>query len=308
MKLSSYLDSKFVFLDLKSKNIEDVVKEMIDGISKSNQEIKEINSLAKELVLKREKEISTAIGSGIAIPHARIENFDDFIISIGVLKEPILMNVAGGNTSDNVTFVVLILSDILKNKNILKTMSAISKMALKKPELLKKLKQSASPKDLIKLIDEADIEIIHKIIADDLLSTDTEPVEADTTLDEIAKRFILEKTSGLPVVDKEGNFLGEITERELIEYGMPKYTSLLDDLNFLTVGEPFEEYLLNEKTATIKDIFRKENLNIIDRKAPIMEICSIMVKKGATRLYVLEGKKYIGMVKRSDIIKKVLHL
>ncbi|MGL5049665.1 MAG: PTS sugar transporter subunit IIA [Fusobacteriaceae bacterium] len=308
MKLSSYLDSKFVFLDLKSKNIEDVVKEMIDGISKSNQEIKEINSLAKELVLKREKEISTAIGSGIAIPHARIENFDDFIISIGVLKEPIVMNVAGGNTSDNVTFVVLILSDILKNKNILKTMSAISKMALKKPDLLKKLKQSASPKDLIKLIDEADIEIIHKIIADDLLSTDTEPVEADTTLDEIAKRFILEKTSGLPVVDKEGNFLGEITERELIEYGMPKYTSLLDDLNFLTVGEPFEEYLLNEKTATIKDIFRKENLNIIDRKAPIMEICSIMVKKGATRLYVLEGKKYIGMVKRSDIIKKVLHL
>lgn len=308
MKLSSYLDSKFVFLDLKSKNIEDVVKEMIDGISKSNQEIKEINSLAKELVLKREKEISTAIGSGIAIPHARIENFDDFIISIGVLKEPIVMNVAGGNTSDNVTFVVLILSDILKNKNILKTMSAISKMALKNPDLLKKLKQSASPKDLIKLIDEADIEIIHKIIADDLLSTDTEPVEADTTLDEIAKRFILEKTSGLPVVDKEGNFLGEITERELIEYGMPKYTSLLDDLNFLTVGEPFEEYLLNEKTATIKDIFRKENLNIIDRKAPIMEICSIMVKKGATRLYVLEGKKYIGMVKRSDIIKKVLHL
>ncbi|MGL6167950.1 MAG: PTS sugar transporter subunit IIA [Fusobacteriaceae bacterium] len=308
MKLSSYLDSKFVFLDLKSKNIEDVVKEMIDGISKSNQEIKEINSLAKELVLKREKEISTAIGSGIAIPHARIEKFDDFIISIGVLKEPIVMNVAGGNTSDNVTFVVLILSDILKNKNILKTMSAISKMALKKPDLLKKLKQSASPKDLIKLIDEADIEIIHKIIADDLLSTDTEPVEADTTLDEIAKRFILEKTSGLPVVDKEGNFLGEITERELIEYGMPKYTSLLDDLNFLTVGEPFEEYLLNEKTATIKNIFRKENLNIIDRKAPIMEICSIMVKKGATRLYVLEGKKYIGMVKRSDIIKKVLHL
>lgn len=308
MKLSSYLDSKSIFIDLKVKNIEEAIKEMIDRVSKHNEKIKKINPLAKEMVIKREMEISTAIGSGIAIPHARIEGFDDFIISIATLDKPIEMALASGNNSDEVNFVVLILSDILKNKNILKTMSAISKMAIKKPELLKQLKECKSSNGLIKLIDEANIEIVHKIIADDLLNTETEPVNLDTTLEEVAKRFILEKTSGLPVVDENEFFLGEITERELIEYGMPKYTTLLDDLNFLTVGEPFEEYLLNEKTATIENIFRKDNLNIVDRKTPIMEICSIIVKKGATRLYVLEDKKYIGMVKRSDIIKKVLHL
>lgn len=39
-------------------------------------------------------------------------------------------------------------------------------------------------------------------------------------MEEIAKG-LLEQISGLPVVDKDGMFLGEITERELIDFGMP---------------------------------------------------------------------------------------
>ena len=108
--------------------------------------------------------------------------------------------------------------------------------------------------------------------------------------------------------NKNGNFLGEITERELIAYGMPNYLSLMEDLNFLTVGEPFEEYLVNESKVTIKNLYRVSNEIVIDRKTPIMEICFIMVNKGITRLYVVDNGKYYGMIKRSDIIKKVLHI
>ena len=100
-----------------------------------------------------------------------------------------------------------------------------------------------------------------------MLSPDIIPASPETTLEEIAKRLISEHISGLPVVDKNGEFLGEITEKELIEFGMPKYLSLMKDLNFLTVGEPFEEYLVNEKTATIKDMYRvKNNIIVVDKK------------------------------------------
>lgn len=33
---------------------------------------------------------------------------------------------------------------------------------------------------------------------------------------------------------------GEITEKELIDFGMPDHLSLMSDLNFLTVGEPLK--------------------------------------------------------------------
>lgn len=308
MKLSSYLNSKTVFLDLEEENIEEIIKEMVKKISKSEESLRGKEREIAEAVLKREREVSTAIGSGIAIPHARIDSFNDFIISIALLKKPISMNIAGTNKEDKIEFVVLIISDVLKNKNILKTMSAISKMALKNPVLLEKMKKSSTANEVIKNFEEANIEIEHRIIADDVLSPDVVPLKEDATLEDVAKRLILEKVSGLPVVDRDNNFLGEITERELIEFGMPKYTSLLEDLNFLTVGEPFEEYLLNEKTTTIKDLFRKNRTVQIDRNTPIMEICSIIVKKGVNRLYVVENNRYVGMIQRSDIIKKVLHI
>ena len=79
------------------------------------------------------------------------------------------------------------------------------------------------------------------------------------------------------------------------------------DLGFMTVGEPFEEYFKNEKKVTVKELYRK-NPVIVDRKASIMEISFLMVTKGNTRIYVVENGKYYGMILRSDIIKKILHV
>lgn len=308
MKFSSYLDPSLIFTDLKGRTPEEVIIEMIGRIAERDKKVKDSQSIIEEAVIKREKEISTGIGSGIAIPHARIENFNDFIVAIGLLDNPIDDEIAATHKKDKVNIIFLIISDVLKNKNILKVMSAVSRLALKQTELLEKIKKERNPKKVIEYFQEANIEFDHKIVAEDVLSPDVKPATPDNTLEEIAKRLILEETSGLPVVDSDGRFLGEITERELIDYGMPDYLSLMGDLNFLTVGEPFEEYLVNESKVTIKDLYRVSEDIIIDGKTPIMEICFIMVNKGITRLYVVDNGKYHGMIKRSDIIKKVLHI
>ena len=308
MKFSSYLDPQFIFTDLKGKNPEEIITEMIERLSLKDKKINELKDVIVKSVIKREEEISTGMGNGIAIPHARIENFNDFIVSIGILEEPIEVEIAATRKTDKVKLVFLIISDVLKNKNILKVMSAVSKMALKRKNLLEKIKEEKNPNKIVEYIQESNIEIDHRIIAEDVLSPDIEPATPENTLEEIAKRLILEQISGLPVVDKDGMFLGEITERELIDFGMPDYLSLMGDLNFLTVGEPFEEYLVNETTTTIEKLYRVDERVKIDRKTPIMEICFIMVNKGLTRLYVLDEGKYYGMIRRSDIIKKVLHI
>ena len=138
-------------------------------------------------------------------------------------------------------------------------MSAVSKLIVKYPHIADKIKTLKNPEEILKAVQEADIEIGHKITAEDVLSPNIAPVYPESTLEEVAKRLIIEHASGLPVVDKNGKFLGEITEKELIEFGMPKYLSLMKDLNFLTVGEPFEEYLVNEKTTTIENLYRSSS-------------------------------------------------
>jgi PTS system nitrogen regulatory IIA component len=307
MKLSSYLDPKLIFTNLQVESKEEAIKILIEKASENDKKISSMKSKILKSVMERENEISTAMGQGIAIPHARIDNFDDFVIVIGLLKEPVKCQIAASHKEDDVKIVILLISEVLKNKRMLKVMSGVMKLAIKHPKIFEEIKKSDNANALFEFIKDAQVEIDGKIVAEDVQSPELMPVKPNDTLEEVASRLIIEDRTGLPVVE-DGRFLGEITERELIEFGMPKYISVMQDLNFLTVGEPFEEYLVNEKIATIEDLYRKKDVIIVDRKTPIMEICFLMVNKGKTRIYVVENGKYYGMIQRSDIIKKVLHI
>lgn len=309
MKFSSYLNPKYVFTDLKASTKEEIIYEISNKIAEENNYFNSRKAEIIDSILKRENEISTCMGEGVFIPHARIRDFDDFIIAVAILKDTVEGEIAATYQKDEIKIVFLIISDVLKNKNILRSMSVISRIALKRVDIMSQLKIEKNSKKIIDLLSSEDIEIEHKIIAEDVLSPDVKPVFEDDTLEEVAKRLILERESAFPVVKENGELLGEITEKELIAFGMPEHLSLMNDINFLTVGEPFEEYLLNENTTTIDSIYRKNIKDlIIDPETPIMEICFKMVRGGIHRLYVVDNKKYCGMIKRSDIIKKVLHI
>lgn len=308
MKLSSYLDPAFIYTGLEAETKDEVIKEILNRISARDKNVAAMKGPILKGIMAREEEISTCMGMGIAIPHARIDGYDDFIISIATVKKPIKCQVASLNQEDDVEVFILIVSEVLKNKRMLKVMSGVMKMAMKQTKVLEEVKKCNDPHQIFQLIKQTDIEIDGKITAEDVLSPDLHSVLPTETLEEVSKRLIVEGRAGLPVVDKNGRFLGEITEKELIQFGMPKYTSVMQDLSFLTVGEPFEEYLLNEKTATIEELYRKKDVLTVDRKESIMEICFLMVNKGKTRLYVVENGQYFGMIQRSDIIKKVLHI
>lgn len=311
MKFSSYLNPDYIFPCLEVNSKEEIIRKIVTKIAEDNRMISEQQDEIIKNILKREEEISTCIGNGIFLPHTRMKDFSDFIIAVATVKNRLEGEIGGTNQTDNIKVVFLIISDVLKNKNLLKSMSAISKIALKHPEIIEETKKASSSKQILELLSANDIEIEHKIIAEDVLSPEIKPARENDTLEEIAKRLILEQKSALPVLSEDGALLGEITERELIGFGMPEHLSLMNDLNFLTVGEPFEEYLLNESTMTIKDIYRKNISHlIIDKETPIMEICFKMVYKGMHRLYVVNpsNNKYLGIINRSDIIKKVLHI
>lgn len=307
MKLSSYLSEDKIISNLKGETFEELITNLLKELAKTNKQVKVEQEFMKKAILKRESEASTYIGNGVAIPHARLEYFDDIIVSIAFPEKNVKMKTLTGK-EESVDFIVLIVADVLKNKNILKIMSGISRLCLKNKEVFKEILKYKSPEKTLEILNKMKIEIDHNITAEDLFTTSIHPAKENNTLEDIAKRIIMDRISGIPVVDNHNNFLGEITERELIAFGMPKHTTILNDLSFLTVGEPFENYLVNEKITTIKDLYRTERIITIDKGASLMEISYIFMNKGVTRIYVLENNKYLGLIFRSDIIKKILHI
>ncbi|MGL5950660.1 MAG: CBS domain-containing protein, partial [Cetobacterium sp.] len=306
-KLSSYLSEKVIIPNIKGSNINELVENMLNQLAENNKGLKLEKEIIKKAVLKREEEASTYLGYGVAIPHARLEHYDDILVAIGFPEKPIKVKTLD-NKEEDLKIVILVIADVLKSKKILKIMSGISKLAIKNRDVLDKIIAGKDPVGTIKILKDANIEIDHNITAEDLMTNVPGPASVTNTLEDIAKRIIMERVSGIPVVDKNNKFLGEITERELIAFGMPKYTTILNDLNFMTVGEPFENYLINEKTTTIQELYRQDGVVTVDKEASLMEVSYLFMNRGVTRIYVIENGEYLGIILRSDIIRKILHI
>ena len=307
MKLSSYLSEKVVIPNIKGNNINELVENLLNKLVENDKTLKNEKEIMKKAVLKREEEASTYLGYGVAIPHARLDHYDDILVAIGFPEKPVMVK-THDNKEEELKIVILVIADVLKSKKILKIMSGISKLAIKNKVILDRIIEEKDSKETIKILQAANIEVDHNITAEDLMTNVPKAVNETNTLEDIAKIIIMEKVSGVPVVDTSNNFLGEITERELIAFGMPKYTTILNDLNFMTVGEPFENYLINEKTTTIEELYRREGVITVDREASLMEVSYLFMNRGVTRIYVVESGKYLGIILRSDIIRKILHI
>jgi len=85
--LLSVIEEKSIILDLKGENIEEIIRELVDMLDKQGK------LRNKELVLndvfEREKIMSTNMGYGIALPHAKTDGVNGTVVAVGIKKQGI---------------------------------------------------------------------------------------------------------------------------------------------------------------------------------------------------------------------------
>ena len=80
MSVTDYLDDRLVvFLDVQTQA--EAINALIEALDLAhNSKIKAFH----QAILDREKIVSTGIGLGVAIPHAKLPGYDEFFIAIGI--------------------------------------------------------------------------------------------------------------------------------------------------------------------------------------------------------------------------------
>ncbi|MDE3045982.1 MAG: PTS sugar transporter subunit IIA [Verrucomicrobiota bacterium] len=150
MKVADYLDPRLVsFLDVETRD------EAIDAlIELLDKEKKLPNKKAfRAAIFHREQLVSTGIGMGIAIPHAKLADLDEFFIVIGIQrkmgvdwnaldKAPVRLIFLIGGPEDRQSEYLKILSalttairDVDLRKELLKAETAQEAMALFSKEI-----------------------------------------------------------------------------------------------------------------------------------------------------------------------------
>jgi PTS system nitrogen regulatory IIA component len=144
IRISKYLDPKNVAF-VSAKTRDDVVRALVDLLY-AHQKIED-KDLFRKAIIEREKVVTTGIGMGIAIPHAKLHHYNDFFIAIAILKNGVDWGSIDGNP---VRLVFMIGGPDDKQTEYLKILSDIT-LALKDEDRRKKLLNLESPEDITQI-------------------------------------------------------------------------------------------------------------------------------------------------------------
>ncbi|MCZ6571729.1 MAG: PTS sugar transporter subunit IIA [Planctomycetota bacterium] len=121
---------------LKATTKEGALREMV-AVAAREPEVGDEAKLL-EAILEREKIMSTGIGLGIAVPHAKVPFVTDFIVSFGKAPEGLQFNSLDGNP---VQFVVLIAGPEGEQERYLQLLARIT-LKLKEQSVRRQLSEA----------------------------------------------------------------------------------------------------------------------------------------------------------------------
>lgn len=129
--------------------------------------------------------------------------------------------------------------------------------------------------------------------------------EADTKVNEIAKKLVKHDITGMPVVEGEKVF-GIVTEADIImqkaKIHIPSYIQLLDSFLYLEDPKEIEEELKKILGIRASEIMT-ENVVTIDPDASVSDLATLIEEEHINPVPVVKDGKLVGIVSRADIVK-----
>jgi fructose-specific phosphotransferase system IIA component len=143
--LLEFTDTTFIKF-LKSKNKYKAIEELAD-VFKGTDVCSDIKAFINALK-EREEIMTTGIGFGIAVPHAKLESVHKIAFAIGISKKGIDFNSIDGKP---VHLVVLVAAGERQHKEYLKLLSKIMSV-LKNDTIRNEMIQAKSTKHIIEIL------------------------------------------------------------------------------------------------------------------------------------------------------------
>ncbi|MDR1710855.1 MAG: DHA2 family efflux MFS transporter permease subunit [Propionibacteriaceae bacterium] len=144
---------------------------------------------------------------------------------------------------------------------------------------------------------------------DQAMRTPPYTIESTASLADVIDKLIEYKTSGISVVDKEGNLVGLITDGRLLRY--------LGRHDARVVTDGFSAVLPDDKDfrakadellqANIMDVAIRHPISV-DRSTELPEICRLFAERKLNKLPVTQDGQVVGTISRGDVMRYLMGL
>jgi CBS domain-containing protein len=140
----------------------------------------------------------------------------------------------------------------------------------------------------------------------DFITRDLTSVTEDTPLKDVAELLSLRALSGIPVVNKENEVTGWISEKDIITSIFPEKVRIEnpDLIGFMNLSQLVKK-LTQVGQAMVKDYMSKA-VNTVKEETPAPDVVEIMLHKDLKRVPVVRNKRLVGVVDRSSLSRILL--
>lgn len=299
MRLANLLDEDLIVCNMSVTRKQEAIEVLLDRVRTKypDHDYKDI----LQSIIDREEIENTSYGRGVAFPHARTDAVDEMYIAVGISTKGL-----EDKTPDNqpLRMICLMLTPSNIAKLYLQTLSAFAAFA-RQPGNLDRVVEAKSPGGVIDAIWESNVTVDKEITAKDLMRREVVAVTPEDSLKDVANLMFRYRLSALAVVDKDGNLLGQITDKELIQAALPDFKTLISNLNYSMDVEPFEELLKKEDKIKVRQLYTTDQ-EVVSRTTKIVEVAAMMLFKDLRRVFVTEGDKLVGVLLRKDIVHMII--
>lgn len=252
-------------------------------------------------VLDREASMCTVVGPGIAMPHARLESIDRLVVGVATSEAGIDFRHPDAGP---VHLVILILAPKANPAMYLQVISSLAAVCAD-PATARKLAALGKPEEVWKFFERGGVILPDYVCAGDIMRRDFVAVKETDPLETAIDRFVTHALDVLPVVDRDGDFVGAVTATELMRVCLPDYLLWMDDLSPILNFEPFAQVVRNEGKTWLAEIMSYDYA-VIPEDAPAIEVAKEITKQGQREAFVTRGKKLVGVINLHDFLNKVL--
>lgn len=299
LKFSSLFGPADVLCRTRARSRDELLMLMLNGLA----ERKRISNTkeAFDALIERETEASSLLANGIAVPHARIDSIANTIVTVATSVEGVVF---GSNPEDKAHLVVMILSPKDSPSAHLKSLGALAMVTRseKQADHVAALQSSA---DVWHFFDRGGLILPPFVCAGDIMTANFPKLRDNETLEAAIDGFVRHTTAELPVVDKDGDLVGVVTEDELLHVCLPDYILWMEDLSPIIDFQPFAQILINESKTWLTDIM-SSTFCTVQVDTPAVQVAKEMCRHQVRQVYVLADKKLVGVISIQEFIDKVL--
>ena len=307
MKLSSILNNEAILQIDDPVDKWDVIRRTIERLGETSF----VSDLDPELrgsffdeVKKREDVGGTALGNGIAFPHARIRDLERPLVAFATVPCGVDFDAPD---KQPVRMIFLILLPASRPELGVKIISVCSRFLM--PEETRASLLDAPDADAVYgIIDDCSVEIDAPVIALDMMRKERVRLTRDIALNEATQLMHRSRAVASAVVDEEGHVIGELNCMHLLQRELPDYITHLHSVPHISDFHPFREYFTQDSRLIVGDKIEECDEAIVDEEASLLEIIFLLSVKKHPILYVCRDNRLIGVIDLITVVDKVLNI